>query len=119
MHFRPNRQVRKEEGEVVEEAQALLKGTVATSVDVYWLRRPPWVYVNELAHADGATLGRLAQRQTAFHPASWNYARASWLVRFSGSRLRDDLWSRSKEPSWPWNSSSSTRRSRKSWRRAC
>jgi hypothetical protein len=76
MHFRRNSQVGKEERAVVEQAQALLSGTVGTTGYGYWPRRPPWVYVNELAHADAATLGRLAQTQTMCHPASWIYARA-------------------------------------------
>jgi hypothetical protein len=76
MHFRRDLQVRKEESAVVEQAQALLSGTVGATAYAYWQRRPAWVYINELAHADAATLGRLAQTQTVCHPASWIYARA-------------------------------------------
>jgi hypothetical protein len=74
MHFRRNSQVRKEEAALVEQAQALLSGTFGTIVYANWQRRPAWVYVNQLAHADASTLDRLAQRQTTSHPASWTYA---------------------------------------------
>lgn len=75
MQFHRSSQLRKEESAVVQQAQALLSGTVGTAY-ACWQRRPPWVYINELAHADAATLSRLAQNQTVSHPASWIYARA-------------------------------------------
>jgi hypothetical protein len=78
---------------VVKEAEAVLEGTVRTSTCADWQRRPPWVYVNQLAHADGATLARLARDQTALHPASWDYACAilasEILELASGRRLVD------------------------------
>ena len=63
-----------EDSGVVKEAEAMLEGTVRASSFADGERRPPWLYVNRLAHADGATLARLAGEQTALHPASWHYA---------------------------------------------
>ncbi len=61
---------------VVDEARALLDGAARTTTYAGRRRPPAWVYVNQLAHADAATLARLAERGPALHPATWDYASA-------------------------------------------
>ncbi len=76
MRWRWNPLPRVDKSAVVNEARAVLEGVARTTT--YAGRRvpPPWVYVNELAHADVATLLRLADRGPALHPASWDHASA-------------------------------------------
>ena len=76
MRFRRNSQVRVEESAIVQEAQTVLSGAVGTSAYACWQRRPAWVYVNEFAHADAATLEKLAKSRAHLHPATWDYARS-------------------------------------------
>ena len=76
MRFRRNSQVRVEESAIVQEAQTVLSGAVGTSAYACWQRRPAWVYVNEFAHADAATLEKLAKSRAHLHPATWDYSRS-------------------------------------------
>jgi hypothetical protein len=84
-----------DEGPVVGEARAVLEGTVRAQRYAQWRRLPAWVYVNELAHADVATLARLAQRRGQLHPATFEHASAflaaKILLRASGESSLSDV----------------------------
>ena len=76
MRWRRNRLERANNRAIVNEARALLEGVARTTTYASRRRPPDWVYVNELAHADAATLARLAARGPALHPSTWDYASA-------------------------------------------
>jgi hypothetical protein len=73
----------------------VLEGTVRARTYAPWKRLPAWVYLNELAHADVATLVRLAEIQARLHPATFEYASAflagEILVRANGASSLSDI----------------------------
>jgi hypothetical protein len=94
MRWRKHSKARVEDSVIVQEAQAVLNGTVQTAY-ADWQRRPSWVYVNQLAHADAVTLRRLADSEKSLHPATWGYAcavlAAQVLALASGRRTLVDV----------------------------
>ena len=76
MRWRWNPLARVNNSGVVKEAQARLEGVARTTTYAGRRTAPAWVYVNQLAHADAATLAQLADRGPALHPATWDHASA-------------------------------------------
>ena len=76
MRWRRNQLPGVNDSAVVNEARAVLEGVARTTTYAGRRTPPAWVYVNELAHGDTATLARLADRGPALHPATWDHASA-------------------------------------------
>jgi hypothetical protein len=85
----------REDSRVVKEARAVLDGTARNTTYLLSQRLPTWVYVNQLAHADRATLVGLVKGVSVFHPATLDYAcaqlAAELLALASGGRALADV----------------------------